>query len=409
MGKGDGHFRQAGGRLAGVRDKRRSGGAVEKRHDGLVEKGKCRARLLGTRGNHGPGPFRPASAGFAARALRHVPIEDHKANRLLDQVVGGLHAWRGQKSHVTFAVLFETPRVRITSRTVSEVTYRLSEFQDNLPHLTEGLSQLAGTILDGELLCPQSTIDTDSTATGTSLQATMAVLATSPDNARQIQESQNAHLRFHVFDILRCCGQDVTSLPLVERHHFLEKAMRELNNPFIEPVPSYVVNKAQVHQNLIAAGGEGTVWKRADQPYEPGRRVKHWIKRKQGIEFEAFVSGSKPGANGHASLVGAIEFSIKQADGATVPVAWVSSFRDSERIAMTHHDDDGVPKISPEALGKRAVISGQEMSARSKRLRHARLAISRPARNRGRSSARNTRNKSSAGWRQAPRGRSKLP
>jgi ATP-dependent DNA ligase len=34
--------------------------------------------------------------------------------------------------------------VRITSRCVSEVTYRLGEFQDNLPHLTTGLSGLDG-------------------------------------------------------------------------------------------------------------------------------------------------------------------------------------------------------------------------------------------------------------------------
>jgi hypothetical protein len=65
------------------------------------------------------------------------------------------HAWIVQpKMDGARALLhIEGNRVRITSRTVSEVTYRLSEFQDNLPHLTNDISELNGTILDGELAC----------------------------------------------------------------------------------------------------------------------------------------------------------------------------------------------------------------------------------------------------------------
>ena len=40
---------------------------------------------------------------------------------------------------------------------------RLGEFQDNLPHLTTGLSGLDGTILDGELVFPGSSLDTGRT------------------------------------------------------------------------------------------------------------------------------------------------------------------------------------------------------------------------------------------------------
>jgi ATP-dependent DNA ligase len=48
----------------------------------------------------------------------------------------------------------EEDGVRITGRCVSDVTYRLTEHQDNLPHLVTGLEELHGTILDGELVCP---------------------------------------------------------------------------------------------------------------------------------------------------------------------------------------------------------------------------------------------------------------
>ena len=264
-------------------------------------------------------------------------------------------------------------RVRITSRCTSEVTYRLSEFQDNLAHLTTGLSKLQGTILDGELVCPVTKVDTGSKVTADPLQAAVAILAAAPEKAQSIQEKHDAHLHFHVFDILAFCGDAVTKLPLYERQAFLWKAVTAADNQHLKLVPSYVVGKPSVHHRIIEDGGEGTVWKKADQPYEPGRRVKHWIKRKRGVEVEAFVTGFKPGNNGHAGLVGALEFSVRQATGATVPIAWVSGFLDSERKSLSHYDRDGNLRLAPCHLGRRAVISGQQVSARSRRFRHARL------------------------------------
>lgn len=285
------------------------------------------------------------------------------------------HAWivQPKMDGVRALLHIENGRVRITSRTVSEVTYRLSEFQDNLPHLTKGLSTHNGTILDGELVCPISALDTGSTITGNSLQATMAILAAAPNRARQFQESQHAHVHFHVFDILRSSGQDVTPHPLMDRQDILEAILRKLNNAFIEPVPSFVVNKPDIHRRIIDAGGEGTVWKKASSPYEPGRRVGHWMKRKRGVEVEAFVTGFKPGTNGHAAVVGAIEFAVRDAGGSPVPIAWVSNLSDSDRMALTETGMNGQPSMGIWHLGRRAVISGQDLSSRAKRFRHARL------------------------------------
>jgi ATP-dependent DNA ligase len=285
------------------------------------------------------------------------------------------HAWiiQPKMDGVRALVHIEDGHVRITSRTVSEVTYRLSEFQDNLPHLAEDLSRLNGTILDGELVCPVSSLDTGSTVTGNSLQATMAVLAASPNKARQFQDGQHAHLRLHVFDILRSDGQDVTHLLLMDREDFLATALQKLSNDFIEPVPSFAVNKPDIHCHIIHAGGEGTVWKKVDSPYEPGRRVGHWIKRKRGIEVEAFITGFKPGTNGHAGLVGAVEFGVRDAAGSTVPIAWVSSLSDRERHLLSGPRSFGYTGLESRHLGRRAILSGQDLSARSRRIRHARL------------------------------------
>jgi bifunctional non-homologous end joining protein LigD len=284
------------------------------------------------------------------------------------------HAWVVQPKFDGIRALLhvEGGRVRITSRTVSEVTYRLSELQYNLPQLTEGFDGLWGTVLDGELVCPLSVLDTGSTTTGSSLQATMAILATTPENARRIQ-AREAWVRFHCFDALRYRGRDLTTFHWADRQQYVEEARRRSENPFVEAVPSFAVNKGEIHRHLVDAGGEGTVWKKSDGIYEPGRRVGHWIKRKRGIEVEAFVSGFKPGNNGHASFVGAVEFSVARADGATIPVAWVSNWSDAERAAMTHMGRAGICGLNPAYLGRRALIAGQDCSAKTKRVRHARL------------------------------------
>lgn len=269
----------------------------------------------------------------------------------------------------------EGDRVRLTSRCISEITYRLNEFQENVPHLTRGWSVLDGTILDGELVCPVAELDTGKSNTAHPLQAAVAILATSPDNAAQIQKCHNAHLRLHVFDILRHRGTDVINMPLRDRLDLVESAVGAASNPHLEVVPSYVINKSGIHDHIIASGGEGSVWKQIDRPYEPGRRVKHWIKRKRGLEIEAFVTGFKPGTpeRGHAHLVGAVEFSRRGAGGNVQPVAWVSGWTDAERQAMTDYDAAGNSCLRADYLSRSALISGQDFAAKSQRLRHARL------------------------------------
>ncbi len=269
----------------------------------------------------------------------------------------------------------EGTRVRITSRCVSEVTYRLGEFQDNLPHLTAGLSALVGTILDGELVFPGPSLDTGRTIARHPLQAATAILSTSPDQARRLQARPEHRLRFHVFDILKFRDSDLTRQPLRDRLDFLVQAIAAADNPYLEPVPTFSIGRIGIHSRIIEAGGEGTVWKKPDQPYEPSRRVGHWLKRKRETTIEAFVTGSKPGTpgRGNENLVGALEFSIRHADDSVRPVAWVSTWTDSERQAMTQPDRINSPRLNPAYLGRRALITGQDEAAKSGRLRHARL------------------------------------
>jgi ATP-dependent DNA ligase len=264
--------------------------------------------------------------------------------------------------------------VRLTGRTVSEVTFRLAEFQANVPHLMAGFNELIGTVLDGELVCPVATINTGDTVTTHALQAAVAVLATSPENAESIQNRQECSLRFAAFDVLKYRGSDVTHRSLRERLAVLDDAFLLADNPHLDLVETHLAEKALVHELVLAEGNEGTVWKRLDGRYESGKRVRHWLKRKRGIEVEAVVSGFKLGSagRGNAHLVGAVEFSVAEPNGGTRPIAWVSNWADDERRRMTV-TDEGTPTLNPDYLGRKALIGGHDIAGRSGRFRHARI------------------------------------
>jgi hypothetical protein len=140
-------------------------------------------------------------------------------------------------------------------------------------------------------------------------------------------------------------------------------------------VPSYVIGKGRIHQNLLAAGAEGSVWKQLHGRYQPGARSRSWVKRKRGLSVKGFVSDFKPGTpeRGNGGLVGALEFSCQDADGTTSPIGWVSAWTDAERRAMTVTDSTGRVGLNPAYVGRKGILTGQDLSARSRRLRHARL------------------------------------
>ena len=264
--------------------------------------------------------------------------------------------------------------VRLTGRTVSEVNFRLGEFQSNLPHLIVGFDDLIGTVLDGELVCPVAAIDTGDTTTTHALQAAVAILATSPENASAIQERHQCHLRFVAFDVLRFQGRDMTFRSLRDRLMVLEDAFLRTNNRHVSLAETHMAEKALVHELMLAEGKEGSVWKRLDGRYELGRRVRHWLKRKRGLEIEAVVSGFKLGSagRGNAHLVGAVEFSVADPGGNPRPIAWVSNWTDEERERMTVNES-GSPTLNPDYLGRKAVIAGHDIAGKSGRYRHAKI------------------------------------
>ena len=75
-------------RVSSGPDGRSEGGATatELRMNRVQEKLKNRTTLLGAGGDDRPDPFAPAAAGFAARPSGDMPVNHHKADRLLGEI-----------------------------------------------------------------------------------------------------------------------------------------------------------------------------------------------------------------------------------------------------------------------------------------------------------------------------------
>ncbi len=59
--------------------------------------------MLRTSGDDGPYSFAPLATAFATCALGNAAIDDHESHRLFREVVGRLHARRGDKAEVGLA------------------------------------------------------------------------------------------------------------------------------------------------------------------------------------------------------------------------------------------------------------------------------------------------------------------
>jgi len=79
-------------------------------HDRCLQELEHRSALLCAGGGRCPDPLQPSLSGFTSRALGHVSVDHHKANRLFRQVVRRLDARRRQETKVTFAVFPEPLR-----------------------------------------------------------------------------------------------------------------------------------------------------------------------------------------------------------------------------------------------------------------------------------------------------------
>ena len=102
---------------------------------------------------------------------------------------------------------------------------------------------------------------------------------------------------YHVFDILRLDGRDVTRLPLEERRTLLRAL------PLRAPLKQVTtLADERPWERACAEGWEGVIAKRRDSPYERGKRSRHWLKMKCEASQELVVGGFTDPQGGRVGL-----------------------------------------------------------------------------------------------------------
>lgn len=130
--------------------------------------------------------------------------------------------------------------IRLFSRRISKATNWFSENTDQVPHIRDiEFGELAGTIIDGEILLPVDNCD---------CRKVQGVTGALPETA--IERQLNEGLAYvQVFDILYYKGVSVRAMPYWKRKLFLLKVIKTLNNPYLIMTQMYIEEKN--YNNLI--------------------------------------------------------------------------------------------------------------------------------------------------------------
>jgi bifunctional non-homologous end joining protein LigD len=152
---------------------------------------------------------------------------------------------------------------------VTLMSRRNNEWTDEFPQVVAGAKKLPvdSALIDGELA---------------------GVL---PDGRTSMHVLGGASTVFFAFDIIHLDGEDLTSLPLLERKQHLRRALgAEPPAPF-RYVDHFVGNGDQVFAEACRMRIEGIVSKLAASPYKPNARNATWQKIKCSLRQEFVIGG----------------------------------------------------------------------------------------------------------------------
>jgi len=200
-------------------------------------------------------------------------------------------------------VHYDGDSVALFSRNMEDVTQALPEV---VATVSEALSEPA--ILDGEVVA----IDDDGEPLP--FQEVLRRFRRKHDVAKA---RENVAVRLHAFDCLHAAGRDLLDAPLVDRRD----ALTDLLGPE-SPIESsvWLEDTAEAIEDIDAAalggGHEGIMLKDPQSTYSPGKRGKHWRKRKPDVEtLDLVVTGAEWGEGRRANLLGTFELSVRTPDG----------------------------------------------------------------------------------------------
>ena len=129
---------------------------------------------------------------------------------------------------------------------------------------------------------------------------------------------EDVTVEFHAFDCLHADGDDLLDERLVDRHDRLETVLSEAADNAVSALrrSADADEIAAIEAEALDAGHEGIMLKDPDSTYSPGRRGKHWLKRKPDVEtLDLVVTGAEWGEGRRAELLGTFLLSTLTDDG----------------------------------------------------------------------------------------------
>jgi DNA ligase-1 len=199
------------------------------------------------------------------------------------------------------AAASDDPTTRVYSRNMEPVTHALPEVVETVEDALD-----APAIVDGEVLA----VDDDGAPLP--FQAVLRRFRRKHDVAAT---REDVTLALRAFDCLHAAGDDLLEASLVDRHDRLAGllAADDVAALTVTDDPDEI---AAVEETALADGHEGVMLKDPDATYSPGRRGKHWLKRKPDVEtLDCVVTGAEWGEGRRASVLGTFEVSVRTDDG----------------------------------------------------------------------------------------------
>jgi len=120
-------------------------------------------------------------------------------------------------------------------------------------------------------------------------------------NLLQNFKSAESRIHYYAFDVLMHGGKVLLQRPLAERREILAKILPRNDHISLSAVG---YSASQMLAFVKKNGLEGVVAKRADSPYEPGKRSGLWSKYRVNLGQEFVIGGYTPGNPFDALIVG---------------------------------------------------------------------------------------------------------
>ena len=202
---------------------------------------------------------------------------------------------------------------------------------------------LAGAVLDGEIVA------TDEAGRPSFERLQRRINLTDAGEIRRA--AAETPVRYYVFDLLELEGYDLARVALAERVRMLSLVISPTSR--IRLVERIDGDGIAAYRAAVDLGFEGIVAKRADSPYEPGRRSASWVKVKARSSEEFVICGYVEGKGSRARTLGALVLAEHRAPapGAARELRYVgrvgSGLREAQLLELRERLDALASEESP--------------------------------------------------------------